>query len=351
MSLVPTPEVLPIARGYFDGLLLLTFPLHLLLMNAMIGAMALALWAHWCKTPVSERLAYQLAKILPLLIAFTINFGVPPLLFTQVIFGHYLYSSSIIMGVYWLSVIPVLLIMYYGAYLYDFKFWNFGRRGLPILALSGVLMLAIGFIFTNNMTLMINTEAWQEYFSHSGGLFLNLADATLVPRYLHMMVGALAVGGLAVAVLSRLWQQKDAEVAALAMTSGMRLFFYATCVQVVLGVWFLLALPANVMMLFMGQQFIATLLFIVALVLVVSVLLTAWKKRLGRCAWLTVTLLYVMSFMRAVVREGYLNQHVVEQTVATQHDYSPLMLFVVTLVIGLALIAWMVKATLLCREH
>ncbi len=351
MSLVPTPEVLPIARGYFDSLLLLTFPLHLILMNAMIGAMALALWAHWHKNPVSERLAYQLAKVLPLLIAFTINFGVPPLLFAQVIFGHYLYASSIIIGVYWLSVIPILLVMYYGAYVYDFKFWSFGRRGLPVLVLSGLLMLCVGFIFSNNMTLMLNPEAWKAYFTHPGGVFLNLSEPTLWPRYCHMMVGALAVGGLSVAVLSRLWQKKDAEVAALALSSGMRLFFVATCVQVILGVWFLLSLPVNVMMLFMGQQFLATVLFIVALVLVVLVLLVAWKKHLAGCAWLAVFLVYIMTFMRAIVREGYLSQHAVEQVVAAQHDYSPLMLFVITLVIGIALIAWMVKVTLQCKEY
>jgi len=137
MSLVPTPEVLPIARGYFDLLLLLTFPLHLVLMNAMIGAMAIALWAHWRKTPVSERLAYQLAKILPLLIAFTINFGVPPLLFAQVIFGHYLYSSSIIIGVFWLSVIPLLLIMYYGPMSMISSFGRLAGVDCPYWRLSG----------------------------------------------------------------------------------------------------------------------------------------------------------------------------------------------------------------------
>jgi hypothetical protein len=37
--------------------------------------------------------------------------------------------------------------------------------------------------------------------------------------------------------------------------------------------------------------------------------------------------------------------------IATEHDYSPLLLFVVTLVIGLALLYWMIKVTLQCNEH
>lgn len=351
ISLVPTPDVLPMARGYFDVFLLLTFPLHLILMNAMIGTTVIALWAHWRKDPVCERLAYQLAKTLPLLIALTINFGVAPLLFAQTLFGHYLYASSVLIGVFWLGIVPVLLLVYFGAYLYDFKFWSMGRRGIPVLLLSGVLMLCIGFVFSNNMTLMLDPEAWTAYFSHSGGAFLNLNEVTLIPRYSHMMIGACAVGGLVVACLSRLWLRKDADVAALGLTVGMRLFFFATCVQVVAGVWFLLALPADVMLLFMGRNMLASAVFIVALIVVVPVLIAAWKKRLVSCVWLTVVLIYLMSFMRAFVREGYLDRNFVPQLVAKNQDYSPLILFVVSLVIGLAMIAWMVKAAINSHER
>ncbi len=350
ISLVPTPDVLPMARGYFDILLLLTFPLHLILMNAMIGSAVIALWAHWRKDAVAERLAYQLAKILPLLIALTINFGVPPLLFAQILFGHYLYSSSIIIGMFWLGVVPILLVMYYGAYIYDFKFWTLGRRGMPILLLSTALMLCVGFIFSNNMTLMLDPEMWQTYFSQSNGTFLNLNEPTLFPRYSHMIIGACAVGGLAVAVLSRLWQKQDFAVAELALCAGLRLFFFATCLQLLTGIWFLLSLPVDVLLIFMGHNIIASVVFIVALILVALVLKTAWKKQLTSCAWLTIILIYMMTFMRAFVREGYLQKNFVEQIIATNQDYTPLLLFVVTLVVGVALIGWMIKATIKCEK-
>ncbi|MEA3466285.1 MAG: hypothetical protein U9R29_09840 [Thermodesulfobacteriota bacterium] len=350
ISLVPTPDVLSMSRVYFDIFLLLTFPLHLILMNAMIGTTAIALWSHWRKDPVCERLAYQLAKTLPLLIALTINFGVAPLLFAQTLFGHYLYSSSVIIGVFWLGIIPVLLLVYFGAYLYDFKFWSLGRRGIPVLLLSGVLMLCIGFVFSSNMTLMLDPEAWTAYFNHSGGAFLNLSEATLIPRYTHMMIGACAVGGLAVACLSRLWQRNDADVAALGLTVGMRLFFAATCVQLVAGIWFLLSLPADILLLFMGRNMLASSVFIIALIVVVLVLRAAWNKRLGGSVWLTLSLIYLMSFMRAFVREGYLGKNFVTQLVTTNQDFSPLILFVVSLVIGLAMIAWMIKAAFNAQE-
>lgn len=350
ISLVPTPDTLPMAAGYFELLLLLTFPLHLIFMNAMIGGTLIALWAHFSRQPVHERLAYKIAQVLPLLIAFTINFGVPPLLFVQVVYGHLIYSSSILMGVFWLSVIPILLLIYSGAYFYDFKFWSLGRAGLPVLIAAGLLMLSVAFIFTNNMTLMLTPESWSAYFSNDGGTFLNLNETTLWPRYLHMMTGAVAIGGLVVACLGRLWSKDDAEVGALAERVGMRLFLATTCVQVVVGIWFLMALPVDVLLLFMGRNPLASVVFVAALLVVALLSYCAWKKALLWSAALAVTLLYLMTFMRAFVRGGYVDNLFVTQHVASNPDFSPLWFFAGTLVIGLVLVVWMIRATF-CSEQ
>ncbi len=48
--------------------------------------------------------------MLPLVIAFAVNFGVAPLLFLQVLYGHFIYTSSILMGIFWISIIPALII-------------------------------------------------------------------------------------------------------------------------------------------------------------------------------------------------------------------------------------------------
>ena len=36
--IIPSPDSIPVPWGYFKFLLLLTFPLHLLMMNAMLGS-------------------------------------------------------------------------------------------------------------------------------------------------------------------------------------------------------------------------------------------------------------------------------------------------------------------------
>ena len=55
---------------------------------------------------------------IPTLIALTVNFGVPPLLFVQVLYGHLFYSSSVMLAVPWILVIPILILAYYAAYIF-----------------------------------------------------------------------------------------------------------------------------------------------------------------------------------------------------------------------------------------
>ncbi len=41
---IPTADSIPVAWGWFQFLLLLTFPLHLLAMNAMVGGLAIGIY-------------------------------------------------------------------------------------------------------------------------------------------------------------------------------------------------------------------------------------------------------------------------------------------------------------------
>jgi hypothetical protein len=121
-TLVPTPDTFPAAWEIFRFLLLLVFPLHLMLMNAMVGTTAIAAYVLLKKDETMRGLAGELAGVLPFLVAFAVNLGVAALLFLQVTYGQFFYTGSILMGAYWLAVVPLLLLAYYAAYLFDFRF-------------------------------------------------------------------------------------------------------------------------------------------------------------------------------------------------------------------------------------
>ncbi|PLX93424.1 MAG: hypothetical protein C0621_07490 [Desulfuromonas sp.] len=352
--LIPTPDTIPVAWGWFEFLLLLTLPLHLICMNMLLGSAGISLYARLRGDESDRRLSYELARLLPFLVAFTVNFGVAPLLFNQVLYGQFLYVSSVLMASYWLAVVPLLIFAYYAIYLYDFRFRSLGGFAAPFLAMALLTLVGIAFIFTNNMSLALDPSHWQAYFGTADGSLLNWSEPTLIPRFLHFVVGGFAVGGLAVAFIGRFWGKRDALVGEKAIGYGMRLFFALTVIQLALGGWFVVSLPREIMMLFMGQSLLATILFSGGLLLSLVVLVTAWQRRVGLTTLLTILLVVVMSVLRDLARIAYHEPFFKAEQLEVIPQYSPMILFFVSLVLGLAIIVWMLRQALTlppAKEH
>jgi hypothetical protein len=340
-SLIPIADTLTAHWGWFQFLLMLTFPLHLLAMNAMLGTALTAFICHLRSGRPYQELSHELAKALPFLVAFTINLGVAPLLFVNVLYGHLLYTSTVLMGLFWLAVIPLLIIAYYLAYIYDFRFTKLGSLATAFIAIVLLLLLTVGFIFSNNMTMMISPATWVRWFANPGGTLLNLGDPVLLPRYLHMMTGALAVGGLCVALYSSAVLKDDSSLAKAGINLGMQLFTWLTALQVIVGTWFLLTLPTEVMKRFMGSNMLATGLLAAGILLAAATLVTGYQRKVKATLWLTIMLVYIMAFMRDSVRTGYLVPYFDVTGVPVNMQWSPLVFFLVTFVLGLGVIVWM----------
>lgn len=350
VDLIPVADTLTAANGWFQFFLMLTFPLHLFAMNAMLGCGLVAFISHLHPGRAHHELSHELAKALPFLVAFTVNLGVAPLLFVNVIYGHLLYSSTVLMGLYWLAVIPLLIIAYYLAYIYDFSFKKLGNLAMFVLLAALAMLMAVGFIFSNNMTMMISPASWIRWFTSPAGTLLNLADPTLVPRYLHIITGSLAVGGLFTALYAATVLKSDPEVSEAGQRLGMQLFSWLTLLQLGLGSWFLFSLPKQTMLRFMGGGTIATALLAVGILLAVATLITGFKRLVFPTLWLTLPLVYVMSFMRDVVRGNFLAPYFDPTTVPVQVQWSPLVLFIVTLALGLAVVVWMLMQLPVTRK-
>ena len=344
--LIPSPDTISVAWGWFQGLLMLVFPLHLLLMNAMLGSTAIALYARIKGGETDIRLSHELAKVLPFLVAFAINLGVAALLFIQVLYGHFLYTSSVLMAVFWLGVPLFLIIAYYAIYLYDFRFASLGRGGTLLMVLALAIFLTIAFFFTNNMTLMLEPGQWSAYFRNPGGTILNADSSVIWPRYLHLIIGGLAVGGLFVAVFGRFKGQRDPQLGARALELGMNLFTILTFAQIVIGFWFLASLSRPVMLLFMGGDMTATALLAIGLLLAVAALATGIRRNIILSASLTVPLVFVMTFLRDAVRSGYLKPFFTPDMLRVVPQYTPLLMFILTLIGGIATIIWMLRKTI-----
>jgi len=340
---IPQPDTIPVSWGWLQFLLLLTFPLHLLAMNAMVGGVAIAVVQQLKGGSLRQELAHKIAIALPMVIAFVVNLGVAPLLFLQVLYGHFVYTSSIMMGIWWILVIPILIVAYYGAYLYDFKFKSLGSFGLFIGLLVLCIVLFIGFLFSNNMALMALPEQFNLYFSHRDGSYLVPEGASLIPRYLHMMFGALAVGGLFVSLLTRVWGRSNSDLVSHGDAVGLSTFLYATVANVCIGLWFFLSLEQEQMQVFLGDDLAATIMFFLGLLLAAGAVYGAFRKRFTTTFLHAVALVVVMSFLRSWLRASFLSEVFNLGQLQLVPQYSPMVFFFATLVLGIIAIAWLLR--------
>lgn len=342
-GLIPSPDAIPVHWGWFQALLTITFALHILFMNTMLGSSIIALVREFRTTTDPDPVSQDISLKLPYTIAFTVNLGVAPLLFLQVLYGQFVYTSSILMAVYWLSVVALVIGAYYSAYLYDFKFESLGQGRRIFIAISVVLMLTVAFFFTNNMTMMLRPASWTRYFTNPSGTLLNLGDPMLIPRYLHFVTASVAVGGLFQALVWT-WKEKRGSLhATVPVTSGLTWFMAATGIQMGWGLWFLIALPPGTRELFLGASPLHTGLLITGICCASLALFAAAKHRIWLTVWLFLGTIAAMIPMRELVRADLLKPYFSPADLTVTSEYSPLILFLVSFAAGLALIAYMLK--------
>ena len=344
-TLIPTPDTIPVGWGWFQFLLTLTFYLHILAMNIMLGTVIIAFAHHATSEGATSPLTGQISGKLPYAIALTVNLGVAPLLFAQVIYGHFIYVSSILMAAFWLSIVALLILGYYSAYIYMYRHQTMQLGRIITSGVAMLSLLCIGFFLSNNMTLMLHPEKWQRFFSHPDGLLLNLDDPTLLPRYLHMIASAIAVGGLAIALWYTYQKQRGAPDCDRWIRHGCNWFAVATIINFGIGFWFLGVLPDNLINAHTLPGAFFYLLLAAAILCAFLSVIQAQRDRILPATWLTLAMILFMVLMRDILRFRYLDPWFSPSALSVEPAWSPLIVFLLSFVAGLILIGWMLKIT------
>ncbi len=334
-SLIPAIHNIAVAPIWLETFLIITFAIHLVLMNIAVGGTVIVAWHSLSR---GSKISRDLSGKLPTILALVINAGVPPLLFVKAIYAQFNYTSSVLMAVYWLAAIIALLIGYYGLYWHYYRYESLkdgGRKGVIFMVLC--ILLYVGFMLSNNMTLMLRPDHWIEYFDNPHGFILNLNDAALLPRYLHFMVASLAVGGLFVAVLGKMKSDQDY------IETGFKWFVRATVLNIAVGLAFMISLPRDLMLMFMGKDMIATSLLGVGIVGAGCLIYFGIKRKVVLASIITVTMVYVMVIMRHLLRDAYLAPYFKPEDLIITGQYSSLYLFLISIVIGIIAINYMLK--------
>ncbi|MDM7914423.1 MAG: hypothetical protein ACE15D_18375 [Candidatus Eisenbacteria bacterium] len=349
------PLPLPAPVWIFRVLHLVTFLLHLLAMNLLLGVgivTAITAARGRRNAPHCRRLAEKLHPMLPVLTAATVTLGVAALLFLQVLFGRFFYTSSILLAVPWFSIVFLLIAAYYGHYFSAMSDTVRRERRAWIAWGSAILILIVGFIYTNNLTLLQTPERFRDlYLAGRSGVRLNFGEPTLIPRFLHFLTAAIAAAGLGIVAVG--WNtirrgEENEGFGAWTVRYGRKWFLGATAVQLVIGLWFLFSIPEQVRGLFLGGDPVRTgHLFVAVFLALAAVALLAAKPESGRIVLASAGLLALailgMVLVRSWVRDAMLGPSAGLGELTVQPQWEVLAIFLVLFLGALATLGWMIR--------
>jgi hypothetical protein len=341
-ALIPTPDALPVHWLWLQLFLTASTFLHLVAMNLMLGSAFIALVTPPGGNGSVVALRRDIGRTLPYTIAAAINLGVAPLLFLQVLYGQFFYTSTVLMAGYWLAIVALLIGGYVAAYLFTLRHETLGQGRLYI-GVAVTFLALVAFLFSNDLSLMQLPTSWPAWFAHRSGWLLNLADGALLPRYLHFMASAVAVGGLGIALFYEIKKRGGDDSGAKYRIRGCDWFSYASLINFPIGFWFLAFIPASTYdgATWGGRIFI--LLLAATIFAIAKAIIAAMRYRvLPATSWALATVFF-MTIARDLLRVEYLKPWFALADLPVLPQYSPLLAF---LLIGGAVVwvvGWMLK--------
>jgi len=164
----PDPMALPAPAGLLVFLFGLTFVLHLGCLGLLVATLWAKAGAEWGRQSRYDPERLHRAGVMGF--SMTITAGVAPLLFVQVLYGKYFYSSSITIGFPWLAIVAYLLVGFYALYLSRWR-WDKAdgpsASGKALLILAMLMVFAIGFTYSWNHLQSLAAKPWAHRPSHA----------------------------------------------------------------------------------------------------------------------------------------------------------------------------------------
>jgi hypothetical protein len=349
------PIPLPAPVWLFKLLHIVTLALHFVALEMLLGGLLLAVVLSLFRNSATATVAARaLARRLTVVMTYVINLGVPPLLFAQVLYGRALYTSSILIGAYWISIIGLLMLTYWLLYQFSGRLES-GRVAWPIGLSAWILAGFVARLLSTNMTLMLRPEVWRSMYSSSAaGVFLPTGDPTTEPRWLLMLAGGLFVGGLWMTYLAARSTFSAAEKRFLAGTGGKVAAIFGL-IYLAVGIWAASVQPEAVKtglathtLYHFGGLAGYAWLALVAVAVLLATLAGVARRAAGWIAWsgavLALLIEITFTIYRDAVRDLTLSSKgfdVWDRAVVT--NWSVVGLFLALFVAGLGVVGWLIS--------
>jgi hypothetical protein len=275
-------------------------------------------------------------RLFPMAMAATVTLGVAPLLFLQLVYPRQMYAAAIISGWFWLGIIVAVIVAYYALYRAAMRGDSTGKVSRGALGLAVLGLLYVSVVYSSVFSMAERTDQMHAmYAANQSGTAFNPAVADYGLRWLHMVLGAITVGGFFVGWLG----QDRPEVYRI----GKHVFIGGMVAASMAGMFYLVTLK-DIILPFMRSPAIWAVM--AGVMLSVGAVWFFWIKRFWLAAVMIFASMLGMVYARHTVRllrlDGTFDP--ASWRVATQ--WSPLVLFLVCFVIMLAVVAWMLRLLL-----
>ncbi|MFD1770133.1 c-type cytochrome [Sphingobacterium suaedae] len=191
------PLDLPLPEWLLVTLLIVSFLLHIIFINLMVGGSIVVLWAQvkGLKDKQYDMFAYEIAKTITVNKSIAVVLGVAPLLSINTLYTVYFYSANALTGFAWIMIIPSVTIAFLLTYLHKYSWGamkNHKALHIGIIALSVLIFLFIPLIFLTNVNLMMFPEKWGTV----KGFLSSLVLPNVFPRYFEFLGACVSVTGV-----------------------------------------------------------------------------------------------------------------------------------------------------------
>jgi hypothetical protein len=200
---LPDYEFLSAPLWLVTVLHLLTFTLHLVAMNFLLGGVIIVLHAA-VRRRWDDPTLVKFARLFPSATAATVTLGVAPLLFLQLVYPRQMYAAAAVSGWFWMGVIAAVIVAYYALYRASFTAQATGRVSKLALTLALGGLLYVSLVYSSVFSMAERPDQIRELYARDqSGLVWNPAVGDYIVRWLHMVLGAVTVGGFFVGLIGR----------------------------------------------------------------------------------------------------------------------------------------------------
>jgi len=275
----------------------------------------------------------SLVKLMPTLMALTVTLGVAPLLFLQLVYHRQVYSAAIVSAWFWLGVIGAAVVAYYLLYAAALHGGHDLAARTRRLGLALLFLLFVSLVLSSVFTLAERPETLAATWAGDpAGASLNPEVGRWLPRWLHMLAGALALGSFVLAVFVR-----DNEELYAAARSG---YLWSQIGAMVLGVGVLVGLGDD---LAAYMRSAAVWWMLGSLLLALGSIHFVFRKKLPAAGALLFLSLFGMVVNRHLARLVVLGDAISPAEMAVRPQWGVFALFLLCFVAMLGVVGWMLR--------